>query len=412
MVNVGLSKNFCQLHPVQNLGQVFTPDSVVRALLALRKNKGCVLEPACGDGAISNAIPGCVALEIDPRVAPKGSLTLDFFAFPEMERFETIIGNPPYVRFQDIPSETKRLLKSDFFDARSNLYLFFIEKSIRHLTERGEVIFITPRDFLKSTSSIRLNQWLYQQGTITHAIDLGDARVFHDAVPNCLIWRYEKGDFSRKTQYAKISAKDDLDSSLGHPQWEIRTFMEDHGHLMFVCGSYSLHLHDIASVKVGAVSGADDIYVNEEFGNLDFVYSETAKTGKTRKMIWVEEDSPPPDYLLPFKERLLSRRIRRFDESNWWHWGRGFPKTQAPRVYVNVKTRNPKPFFIHLCPRFDGSILAIFPHRQDIDLRDFCSALNEVRWEELGYVCDGRFLFSQRSLMHALLPDTFVRFLP
>lgn len=399
-------------HPIQNLGQVFTPASVVRALLALRQNEGRVLEPSCGDGAISSAIPGCIAIELDPRVAPKGSLILDFFAFPETERFETIIGNPPYVRFQDIQPATKRLLKSDLFDARSNLYLFFIEKSIKHLTEHGELIFITPRDFLKSTSSVRLNRWLYQQGTITHAIDLGDARVFSDAIPNCLIWRYEKGDLSRKTQYAKISTKDDVDSSLEHPRWEIRTFTEDRGHLMFVRTAYTLHLHDIASVKVGAVSGADDIYVSETFGNLEFVYSETAKTGKTRKMIWIGANDPPPACLLPFKERLLSRRIRPFDESNWWHWGRGFPQTQAPRVYVNAKTRNPNPFFLHPCPQFDGSILAIFPHRQDIDLVDFCSALNAVCWEELGYVCDGRFLFSQRSLMNAPLPEAFARFLP
>jgi adenine-specific DNA-methyltransferase len=36
--------------------------------------------------------------------------------------------------------------------------------------------------------------------------------------------------------------------------------------------------------------------------------------------------------------------------------------------------------------------------------------LNAVDWAELGFVCDGRFLFSQRSLEQALLPESFVEF--
>ena len=46
-------------------------------------------------------------------------------------------------------------------------------------------------------------------------------------------------------------------------------------------------------------------------------------------------------------------------------------------------------------------------------LREAAAALNdEVPWAELGFVCDGRFLFSQRSLERAPLPASFTRFLP
>lgn len=33
--------------------------------------------------------------------------------------------------------------------------------------------------------------------------------------------------------------------------------------------------------------------------------------------------------------------------------------------------------------------------------------LNQVNGEELGFVCDGRYLFSQRALENSVLPDTF-----
>ena len=36
--------------------------------------------------------------------------------------------------------------------------------------------------------------------------------------------------------------------------------------------------------------------------------------------------------------------------------------------------------------------------------------LNEVDWHELGFVCDGRFLFTQRSLEQTLLPEDFTQF--
>jgi adenine-specific DNA-methyltransferase len=398
-------------YDVETFGQVFSPSCVVHAMLALRKNAGRVLEPSCGDGAFSTCLPECVAIEIDRTHAPLNSLNIDFFAFPSSEKFETIIGNPPYVRHQDIQQETKDLIQSDLFDLRSNLYLFFIEKAVRHLTEGGELIFITPRDFLKTTSSVRMNKWLYAQGTITHALELGDAKVFAAAVPNCLVWRYEKGCFNRTTQYAEIGNKDNLQSSLESPCWEARHFIESAGHLMFSRTIHTLHMKDIASVKVGAVSGADDIYAEENLGNLDFVCSATVKTGQTRRMIWAGKNEAPPECLMPHKKRLMARGIRSFDESNWWQWGRGYPVTNAPRVYVNGKTRQARPFFLHDCKNFDGAILALFPHDPNMDIEAFCTALNNVEWDQLGFVCDGRFLFAQRSLENAPLPESFQEFL-
>ena len=399
-------------HDIANFGQVFTPPAVVQAMLALRQNQGRVLEPSCGDGAFSRYLPDAVAIELDPVHAPEGSLRLDFFAYPECEKFATIIGNPPYVRYQDILPGTRALLRSRLFDQRSNLYLFFIEKAIRHLDEGGELIFITPRDFLKTTSSARLNQWLHAQGSITHAIELGDAKIFSGAVPNCLIWRFELGCRERSVRYAEIGYGDKWPSILAAPPWEERYFIETAGQLMFSREKHLLPLKSIASVKVGAVSGADDIYADAEQGNRDFVCASTRSTGKTRRMIWIDKGDVPPDCLLPHKERLIARGIKPFDESNWWHWGRGYPENRLPRIYVNGKTRQAQPFFLHPCRHFDGAILAVFPHDPACDLQALCAALNTVPWEQLGFVCDGRYLFTQRSLENAPLPAAFACFLP
>jgi adenine-specific DNA-methyltransferase len=379
------------LRDIATRGQVFTPATIVERMLGLIRNRGRVLEPACGDGAFVGRIPPhypeVVAIEIDPAHCPDGALNADFFTYPEVEKFDTIIGNPPYVKARDIAPETRRHFSTQLLDGHANLYLHFIEKCVRHLKPGGELIFITPRDFLKATGAVRLNTWLFDHGTITDFEDLGDARIFEGVVPNCAIWRFEKGNLRRRTT-------------------DGRRAVCASGQILFTRGIYSVPLKSVFSIKVGAVSGADDIFTNAELGNTDFVCSKTAQSGELRRMIF---DAPLP-YLEQFKERLLARRVTRFDEHNWWKWGRRHPVSDAPRIYVNHKTRNPQPFFLNDCKNYDGAVLALFPHRTDLDgavLRRLTLALNEVDWHELGFVCDGRFLFSQRSLENTLLPEDF-----
>lgn len=403
------------LRDVARLGQVFTPQTVVSAMLALRRNGGRVLEPSCGDGAFSRHLPGCVALEVDPSQAPPGAQVLDFFAYPTTEKFSSIMGNPPYVRHQDIGAQTLALLKQGGWmrglDRRANLYLFFIDKCLAHLAPGGELIFITPRDFLKSTSAMGLNQRLYDLGSMTDVIALGDMRIFQGADPNCLIWRFEAGNFSRRLRYAELGFGDNLARSLDDPPWQERHFVASDGHLLFTRGDYPLRLADLCSVKVGGVSGADDLFASDVYGNRDFVCSTTAVSGATRRMIWTEPHEEPPAVLLPHKARLLARRVRSFDEHSWWLWGRRHPVSTAPRIYVNGRTRQARPFFLHDCPHFDGAILALFPKRADVDLGALRDALNDVDWGDLGFVCDGRYIFNQRSLENTPLPECFRAFL-
>lgn len=381
---------------IEQLGQVFTPAKVVAFMLDLCQNKGRVLEPSAGDGAFFRLLKerqaDCVALEIDAKVAPSGVEVQDFFAYPLSEQFDTIIGNPPYVRFQDVAVDTKKRLKSDLFDGRSNLFLFFIEKCVRHLKPGGELVFIVPRELIKLTAAKKLNAWLYAQGSITHFYETGDAKVFGEHTPNCAIFRFEKGRMDRHMA-------------------DGRRFVEVDGQLMFLREDYSVRFADVFSVKVGAVSGADAIFTHPK-GNMEFVCSKTVDTGETRRMLYGIKHP----HLEKHKAELLARRVTTFDERNWWQWGRAFPINLHPRIYVNGRTRQPEPFFLHDCNSFDGAILALFAKNQRMPRRELieCTMMlnKEVDWQELGFVCDGRFLFTQRSLQTCLLPEKFARFLP
>jgi len=377
---------------VERLGQVFTPEHIVKVMIGLRQTSGKALEPSCGEGAFSTHLANCDAIELDPRVAPKGAIVMDFFALATDRKYACVIGNPPYVRAQDISPATRSLLDGTLFDGRTNLALYFIYKAVQHLEHGGELIFIVPREVAKLTAARKLNAWIYERGTITHWIELGDARVFEGAVPNCAIFRYELGNFSRRTHYRTLNT-----------EWEERAFGEMDGQFAFPRSAMSVPLASLFDVKVGAVSGADDVF--EHSDGIDFVCSKTIDSGTTRKMLYnVQHPS-----LVPYKERLLARRVRRFDASNWWRWGRAHHDAPgAARIYVNGRTRRKPPFFLHSCDNYDGSILALFPRIAAMNLERAVELLNTtVPWEDLGFIVDGRFLFSQRTLQTLVLPSVF-----
>ncbi len=277
-----------------------------------------MLEPACGDGAFSLRIPECVAIEIDARHAPPGALTLDFFAYPESS------GSTPSSATRPTYGSGHRRRNRGATSRRncSTATPTFICSSSRSAcatsTPGGELIFITPRDFLKATGAARLNTWLFDQGTITDFEELGDARVFDDVVPNCAIWRFEKGDLRRRTRFGWPAHESCARAGRRPPGRRASSWSAPASSCSRAASTACRFAERVLRSRSARSRGADEIFTNEELGNADFVCSKTAQTGELRRMIF---DAPLP-YLEQFKERLLARRVTRFDESNWWKWGR------------------------------------------------------------------------------------------
>jgi len=205
-----------------------------------------------------------------------------------------------------------------------------------------------------------------------------------------VIWRFEKCNFSRKTR-TNEGTKD---------------FKINDGQISFTNGDNMIKFSDLFFVKVGAVSGLDQVFTSEN-GNQSFVCSFTKKTGELKKMFY---NIKHPD-LLVFKDKLINRKIKNFNEDNWWQWGRGLYESNSERIYVNCKTRDNKPFFTNEHKYYDGSVLAIFP-KNDVNLEKATDFLNNVDWNELGFKVGGRLCFTQKSLENVYLPDFFKSLCP
>ncbi|BDB64142.1 hypothetical protein T36_0589 [Helicobacter cinaedi] len=131
---------------------------------------------------------------------------------------------------------------------QANLYLYFIEKCFRHLKENGELIFIVPRDFIKLTSARIVNELLLKNGTITDFYDYGDTKLFKEACPNVCIFRYEKNNFSYLT----------------NTFFGVRHLIINDGIISFADNREVSPLGAIFDIKVGAVSGKDDMFVSQK----------------------------------------------------------------------------------------------------------------------------------------------------
>ena len=382
----------------RELGQVYTEKTEIEKMISLIENRDRgtrVLEPSVGECRIYEVLRGMYdkvdGIEIDVGVIPiiyMGEIkNIDFFEYESSSGYDLIVCNPPYVKYNKIIESTRDKLDHVFFNELSNLYLHFIKKCIDLLVEGGEMVFINPVEFIKLTSGKELNEYIYDKGTITDFIDYGDKKVFKGASPNVCIWKYKKGLKDRVCRYGVSGEKKEFRINKG-------------GVIYFgsVGGEEGIELGDIFEIKVGGFSGADKIFTSLG-GNKEFVYSETRVSGGLRRMYYNVES----EELEKYKEELMGRGCRKFNESNWYEWGRNYPESERKRIYVNCKTRVEKPFFLSGCKNFDGSVLGLFLRDETMDEEVLCEKLNSMDWGGLGFKCGGRYIFGQRTLSSVLV---------
>jgi type I restriction-modification system DNA methylase subunit len=105
--------------------------------------------------------------------------------------FDVVIGNPPYIRQEQL-SVFKPLWQKSFecYDGAADIYVYFFERGLQLLKEGGYLAYISPNKYFRSGYGKRLREYLSAKTTIEQIIDFGDAPVF-DAVtyPSIIVLR-------------------------------------------------------------------------------------------------------------------------------------------------------------------------------------------------------------------------------
>ncbi|GAA8822525.1 class I SAM-dependent DNA methyltransferase [Helicobacter pylori] len=132
----------------------------------------------------------------------KNSKTLEWrFEFPEVLNdegdflgFDCIIGNPPYIRQEQI-KDIKPLLQKqyqDFYNSIADLYTYFFALAYHLLKEKGFSAFITSNKYARAKYGAKLREWLLKKTTIVSYMELNALKVFESAAVDTSIMSFIK----------------------------------------------------------------------------------------------------------------------------------------------------------------------------------------------------------------------------
>lgn len=261
---------------VEPKGVVYTKRWVVELLLDLSgysQDKNLVdslaIEPAAGDGAflgpmIERLVESCrklgrslsecqnslIAYELDERSAARARTVVqeilikhgaksplakkladawvvqgDYLLDADTRQADFIIGNPPYVRLEDIPEETASVYRSGYptMRGRADLYVAFFEAALRQLKTGGVCAFICADRWMRNQYGAELRQLISSAYSVEMLLSMHHANAFDDdvdAYPAITVIRHAK-------QRSTIVASADQDAEHVQPSQLAATLQTD-----------------------------------------------------------------------------------------------------------------------------------------------------------------------------------------
>ena len=187
-------------------GQYFTIDLIANYMVTLisHSKDSKVLEPSCGKGVfidslIRNGFKDIAAYEIDQTLANNYNFVKykSFLSVPISEKYDVVIGNPPYIRWKNLEEELKKELEANalwntYFNSLCDYLFIFILKSIEHLKENGELIFICTEYWLNTTHSATLRNYMCQNGYFEEIYHFKETPLFEKVTASFIIFKYIK----------------------------------------------------------------------------------------------------------------------------------------------------------------------------------------------------------------------------
>lgn len=396
--------NFKALESSQKLRGGFYTDPVIASFLtkwACTEKTESVLEPSCGDGVFlgtlaKQRIPSLrqvIACEIEPDEAEKARkhtffpinvINCDFlrwFLFDAQmaDRFDAVIGNPPFIRYQYLSAEQQFLSEKIFtqlglpFTKHTNAWVPFVLASIRLLKPGGRIAMVIPSEILHIPHAAPLRRYMAAQCSRILIIDPQEI-LFGETLQGTVLLLAEKKsndcEKNKGVSIISISKRQDLSINPEHQfqnaayvngttiegKWmSIFLSQRERELLTQLRDSTSIkRFYEIASVDVGIVTGANKFFLVPDktvteyalqkwahpmFGRSDHVdgliftsldYKTNRLAGLPSNFIWFQEenlDDLPSNALRYIKTGLSQQLQKRFKCRNRKCW------YKVPSVY-------------------------------------------------------------------------------
>ena len=255
----------------ENLGQVFTSAILAKFMIGLLrdtlKQNSSILDPCIGPNtffkAMTEDFSNChlKGIEIDINLIteeiqkfyenPKRTLIKgSFFDLPITEKFDLIVQNPPYVRQELLidganSKESIRYNVSSLLStipSQSNLYIYFLLKSILHLNEGGVMVAVIYDSWLYSSFGKFLKESFLKLGHLESIYHFKKS-AFENVEVGATVIKFVKDKNHRKSiSYFPLNDLNDLRNYDGFSAKCLKLKQEE---LLF----YSFNNHSIIDFK-------------------------------------------------------------------------------------------------------------------------------------------------------------------
>lgn len=365
-------------------GDVFTSPCVVKFMLDMLGytpdkdlSKIKILEPACGEGEFLIEIAerikesakrfgfdsertffDCVyGFELDESKvsvcksrlesvginAAHSHIEVGDFLLSPAPQVDMVVGNPPYVRYENIPEPQRIVYKNQFptFHYRADLYVLFFEKTLKLLVPGGKHCFLCSNRWLKNEYGKKLRRFVSFHFQLDNILNLEQADAFQeDVLAYPAITLISNRPPKNTFYYAEIKRITDFYTL----EWIGKTMPKgDDWSDTFntVAGDKTLFAIEELGFKVGigVATGADAVFVSKRLPELVeqelLLPALNARNLRGDKMQWNGEYLLNPfdlngnlinlscypkakQYLLSYKSQLSSRHVAKKNASKWY----------------------------------------------------------------------------------------------
>ena len=225
----------------KKLGQFFTPFRIACFMAKwIVNNQKCklILDPATGLGIFLRAIVNeadinneyqLIGYDIDPRVLGKAKalfqkyenynvrfINRDYMFNDWDNKYDGIICNPPYQRFQNYKNRNEILAE---FQSRlgltlsglTNLHTLFLLKSINQLSEYGRAVYILPSEFLNADYGIIIKRILIRYQSLKYVITFDfKENLFDNVITTSCILLFDNSTNIKTVEFISVKSLDDL----------------------------------------------------------------------------------------------------------------------------------------------------------------------------------------------------------
>ena len=215
---------------LKKYGQYFTHPKIANFMMKwIGTDFETILDPALGNNIFFKQIEGdtlnkhLVGFEIDSKIIDHFGYPVntslfkkDFLTSTWEKKYDAIVCNPPYNKFQSIKNRDKiidDILKHTGIELplNTNLYILFLIKSIFLLNSNGKMAFIIPSEFLNSEYGNTIKKILLEKKLLNTIISFKDDNIFYNATTTSCILLLDSSP-KEYVSFYKINNMDDLSS--------------------------------------------------------------------------------------------------------------------------------------------------------------------------------------------------------